>query len=421
MIEKYITLPRPVLILCLGTFINRAGSMMVVFLTVYLKEELGLSLASATFAPAAYGAGALAAAVIGGHLADRIGRRIVMFGSMFGGGAILLLFGHLTSPWLIVAATGVFAMVMECYRPAAAAMIADLVEPERRIHAFGLMYVSINLGFSIAPLLGSFLIANYSFLWLFRIDAFTAIAYAILILLTIAETLPSRRCAPVDVEAAVGDGPNLEKGINDRGQTSSFSFGAAVLHILGDRPFLCYCLATLCICSVYSQAITTFPLYLADKGIDSSIFGKIIAVNGIMIVFLQLPVTAIVARRSRTNVMIFAACLTAVGFGMIGVVSSIALFIVSVVVWTLGEIMMAPLSSAIVSDMAPTELRARYMGALTMCFSLGMITVPIAGFTLDRLGGGWLWAGALGMGLVAACLYAAIRPHIDSPPDGQTA
>ena len=421
MIKQYITLPRPVLILCLGTFINRAGSMMVVFLTVYLKEELGLSLASATFAPAAYGAGALVAAVIGGHLADRIGRRIVMFGSMFGGGAILLLFGHLTSPWLIVGATGVFAMVMECYRPAASAMIADLVEPERRIHAFGLMYVSINLGFSIAPLLGSFLIANYSFLWLFRIDAFTAIAYAILILLTIAETLPSRRHVRVDVEAAEGDGPNSEQRIEDRGQTPSFSFGAAVRHILGDRPFLCYCLATLCICSVYSQAITTFPLYLAERGFDPEIYGMIIAVNGIMIVFLQLPVTAIIARRSRTNVMILAACLTAVGFGMIGVVSSVTLFVVSVVVWTLGEIMMAPLSSAIVSDMAPIELRARYMGAFTMCFSLGMITVPIAGFTLERLGSGWLWAGTLGMGLIAACLYAAIRTHIDRSPDGQSA
>ena len=271
LIEKYITLPRPVLILCLGTFINRAGSMMVVFLTVYLKEELGLSLASATFAPAAYGAGALVAAVIGGHLADRIGRRIVMFGSMFGGGAILLLFGHLTSPWLIVGATGVFAMVMECYRPAASAMIADLVEPERRIHAFGLMYVSINLGFSIAPLLGSFLIANYSFVWLFRIDAFTATAYAILILFTIAETLPSRRSVRIDVEPADGDGPNSEQSIDDRGQTRSFSFGAAVLHILGDRPFLCYCLATLCICSVYSQAITTFPLYLAERGFGPEI------------------------------------------------------------------------------------------------------------------------------------------------------
>ncbi|MCH8148375.1 MAG: MFS transporter [Planctomycetes bacterium] len=410
MIKQYMTLPRPVLILCLGTFINRTGSMMVVFLTFYLKDELGLTVEFASLAPAAYGVGALVAAVLGGHLADLIGRRIVMLASMFGGGAILLVFGHLTSPVSIIVAAGLFAVVMESYRPAASAMIADLVEHDQRTRAFGLMYVSINLGAAIAPLLANFLIHTYSFLWLFRVDALTSIAYATLILVTIAETLPSRRAAPVDGQAPRQS--NAGQKDDDRSDTSSISFVAAVVHILRDRAFLIFCLATLCLASAYSQAITTFPLYLSELGLKSK-YAYIIAVNGIMIVCLQLPVTAVIMRHSRTNMMILGAVLTAAGFGLIGLAHSVGLLVLTVVIWTFGEMMFAPLVPAIVTDMAPVNMRARYMGALTVCFSLGMITVPIAGMVLQRLGGGWLWGGTLAVGILAACLYGSIRPHID--------
>ena len=418
MIKQYTTLPRPVLILCLGTFINRAGSMMVLFLTLYLKDELGLTPEFATLAPAAYGVGALVAAVIGGHLADRIGRRVVMLGSMFGGGAILLVFGHLTSPWLIIIAAGAFAMVMESYRPAASAMIADLVERDQRTHAFALMYISINLGFSIAPVLGSFLISAYSFLWLFRLDALTSIAYAALILFTIAETLPSSQATPVDADDT--DRPNSDQKGVDRGDTPNISFVAAIVHILRDRAFLILCLATLCVSSAYSQAVTTFPLYLSELGIHSTLYGYIIAVNGIMIVCLQLPVTAVVTRYSRTNMMILGACLTAAGFGLIGLVHSVGLFVLTVVIWTSGEMAFAALAPAIVTDMAPVNMRARYMGAFTVCFSLGMMTVPIAGMVLQRLGGAWLWGGTLAVGILAAFLYGSIRRHIDRLPQGRT-
>ena len=118
--------------------------------------------------------------------------------------------------------------------------------------------------------------------------------------------------------------------------------------------------------------------------------------------------------------MILGAVLTAAGFGLIGLAHSVGLLVLTVVIWTFGEMAFAPLVPAIVTDMAPVNMRARYMGALTVCFSLGMITVRIAGMVLQRLGGGWLWGGTLAVGIVAACLYGSIRRHIDRIDQGQT-
>lgn len=415
MLKPYLSLPRPVLILCLGSFINRAGSMLVIFLTIYLKDELALTPEFATMAMGAYGLGSLVASAVGGHLADRIGRRAVMLASMFGGAAMLAIFGYLTVSWYIILATGVYAVLMESYRPAASAMIADLVTPEQRTHAFGLMYVSINLGFAIAPPLGAFLIHAYSFVWLFRVDALTSFCYAAIILVTISETLPRRlraRETAQDRDRSI----DASDATMPTSKLDSPSIREAVSHMLHDRAFICFCLATLFVSSAYMQSITTFPLYLSELGFDSTVYGKIIAVNGVMIVLLQLPVTSLINRYDRTSMLVVGALLMAVGFGLIGVFHSLGLLVVTIVIWTLGEMMLAPLSPAVVSDLAPVALRARYMGAFTMSWSISMtVAVPIGGIVLQRAGGGYLWAGTFVLGIVAAVLFAMLRRFAITP------
>ena len=151
---EYLKLPRTVHILCVGALINRAGAFLVPFLTIYLQEELDLGVGFATQAMGMYGVGALAAVLVGGDLADRIGRRVVMVFSLMGAAAILLVFGWLTSRWSIMVGLLGFSLVSEMYRPAASAMIADLTDPDRRAHAYGLMYVAINMGFAVAASIG---------------------------------------------------------------------------------------------------------------------------------------------------------------------------------------------------------------------------------------------------------------------------
>ncbi len=399
MLKAYLGFPRAVYVLCLGTFINRAGTLLMPFLTLYLGSELGLGIGFATLAMGVYGAAAIVGALVGGHLADRIGRRAVMLISLLGGAAVLRFFGDFAQPAAILGALAVFSVLAEMYRPAAAAMIADLVEPGRRPHAYGLMYVAINLGFAVGAALGGFLAALW-FVWLFWLDALTAAAYAAIILLLIAETRPSAKPAPCDPPSGVEAPPRFE----------------ALRHILRDRVFIVFCAGSLLCGLVFMQFMSTFPLHLHNQGITTETYGLLISVNGAMIVVCQLPVAALISRFHRGTVVTLAAALLGVGFGATALAAVVWQFVVVVVICTCAEMMQAPLMSSIVTDLAPERFRARYLGVLSMCFSsANMIGAPMGGAVLVRFDSGYLWGGCLAGGLMAALLYWSIRRRLAPP------
>src|SRR2546426_5077141 len=132
MLRKYWELPRTVHVLCIGTFVNRAGSFIIPFLALYLNERLGLGERFATRTMGLYGLGAIIASLAGGQLADWIGRRAVMLISLFGGAAAMLFLSRLSSGGAIMATVFALSLIAEMYRPAASAMIGDVVEPLRR-------------------------------------------------------------------------------------------------------------------------------------------------------------------------------------------------------------------------------------------------------------------------------------------------
>lgn len=409
MLDQYARLPRPVYVLCVGTFINRAGAMMVPFLTLYLQQKLGLGEQFATFAMGCFGLGAIVALLAGGHLADTIGRRTMMIASLTGGAVILLFFGRLTHPYAILSAVIGFALIAEMYRPAASAMIADLVPPLQRPAAFGLMYVAINLGFTVGPALGGILAKRYSFNVLFLADAATALIYAVILAMATRETLAARA-----VGAARGDVPP-----NGRKEAAAPQVGVfdAFGRIRSDHLFLMFAAATLFVGMTYSQALSTLPLHMRRLGIAADDYGLLIAINGLMIVLLQLPITAWTGRFHRVHMVAAAAAITAVGFGLIGLAVARWQIALCIMIWTIGEMMQSPYVSSIVADLAPADLRARYMGVFSMCYSSGnMLGAPIGGVILAHLGGGALWSGCAGIGLLAAGMYFRLRHRISPHP-----
>ena len=410
MLKQYLGLPRAVHVLCVGAFINRAGAFLAPFLTLYLQDKLNLGTEFATRAMGVYGFGAIAAFLAGGHFADRFGRRTVMLISLLGAALILLIFGSLTSPWAIIAALLVFAFVAEMYRPAASAMIADLVGPARRSQAFGLMYVSTNLGFAVAASAGGIL-ARYSFQWLFFGDALTAFVYAAIIFLTIRETMPRRADQDVvpteETGSVTGPSPGKDMGLYE-----------ALKHILTDWTFLVFWLGSFFLAAMFMQILSTFPLYLNRLGMGPDTYGRVIALNGLMIVFLQLPTTSIVARFHRGVMVTMSAIIMAFGFGLIVTATTAWQLATTVAIQTVGEMMHAPLSSAIVSDLAPAHLRARYMGVYAICFSAAMMVgAPVGGMILARLGGNYVWGGSAAVGMVAALAFWCVRNRVTPRPD----
>lgn len=396
MLKPYLSLPRAVHVLCLGTFVNRAGTFLVPFLTLYLTSSLGLGAAFATQAMGLYGLGGIVAALTGGALADRIGRRTVMLASLLGAAGILLFFGRLTSPPAILAAVLALSFLGEMYRPAASAMIADLTTPAQRPHAYGLMYLLINAGMTVSPVVGGFL-AQRSFQWLFWGDAATSAAYAMLLLFAVRETLPARG-ARAGGAGTQGPHPALR---------------AVARRVAGHHAFLFFCLATHLVSIAYMQSHTTLPLYMQGLGLSPQQYGLVVAVNAFLIVCLQLPFTNWIARFPREALLVASAVVTAIGFGLTGLAASPWPLAGTVVVWTLGEMMQSPYLSAVVADMAPRELRGTYMGMLTLAFASAlMVGAPLGGAVLARFGAGALWAGACGVALLGAALYAAVAPAI---------
>lgn len=397
MLRHYLDLPRTIHILCLGTFINRAGTFVMMFLTFYLQERLQLGGLFATQAIGVFGLGTLMSSIVGGQLADTIGRKTVMLIALMGGASVLMVFGRITQPWMILAALWLFSFLSDMYRPAVQAMISDVVSEEQRPHAFGLMYMAINLGAAVAPLVGSTL-ATVAFQYLFWGDAATSAVYAVIIATCVSESLRKK--------------PRTSG--QETGAAASVWF--AYRRVLGDGVFIRFCVGTFLLSCVYMQAMSTLPLYMNSLGFGPKIYGRSIALNGLLVVLLQIPMTHWIRKFPRRRMLMGAAIMTGAGFGLSGLADTQLAFALTVVVWTLGELMQSPLVPSVVSDLAPSDLRARYFGLLTMCFSGGnLIAAPIGGWVLVSLGGMWLWSGCVVVGLLSAALFGTVRIRSANP------
>ena len=389
--RTYLELPRSVHILCLGMLINRAGSFVLVFLTIYVADKLEAGPAFAAQCMGVFGAGSTVASLVGGHLADQFGRRVVMLSALFGGAAVLTVMSEIHEPWLFMLATGAFGLIIDMYRPACSAMFGDLVDAKSRPHAFGLFYISINLGFAIGPPIGGIL-AGWSFRWLFLIDALTTAACGVIILLFISESRPTNGSDQAEAD-----------------ESRSLSLRQAAVRILQDGPFVVLCLATLLGGIVFMQGTTTLPIHIKSLGFSEGDFGLLIAINGLLIFLCQLPLTHALTSYSRMGVLVVGEILITIGFGVTTFAESLPVFALTIVIWTVGEMMHAAFGQTIVTELAPQELRGRYQGVISMMFALAlMIGAPIGGIVLERYGAEFLWIGCAALGCLSVLLHAAL-------------
>ena len=277
-------------------------------------------------------------------------------------------------------------------------MIADLVPIERRPHAFALMYISVNLGFAIAPPIGGFL-AGFSFEWLFWFDAATMAVYGVIILLATRETRVR------EDSAKPSEQDSQRETVADQ-----VCWSDAARTILGDGPFLLFCLSTLLIALVFVQGLSTLPIYIRQIGYSNVEFGLLMSVNGILIFVLQLPLTHWLSRFNSMSVLVVGGILIAMGFGMTAFDQRLVFVGCCIAVWTLGEIFQAPFAQSIVSNMAPDSMRGNYMGLFTMCYATALtIGAPLGGEILHHLGSTVLWGCAFIVSMIAVLLYFSIH------------
>jgi MFS family permease len=371
-------LPRPVWILFAGTFLNKFGAFVIPFLSLYLTSR-GFSIKHAGVAMGAYGVGHFLACLVGGHLADSLGRRPTIALSMFSTAVVMLLLPFAESFPAILTLTMLAGLTGELYRPASSALLADLIPQGQRIRAFAAYRMAFNAGWAFGPATAG-LLAKYSFTWLFIGDAVTSLLYGIIALVAL----------PTGVKAA----------------TKEAGWGEAFDLIKKDTRFHQIIISSLLIGLVFFQMVSTLGLHLTHIGYSASTYGLLISMNGLLVVLCELPLTTISQRVGFHRSMIFGYICVGVGFAALGAVHLLPAIVLCMVVFTIGEMLTMPIAVAQIADLAPANMRGRYMGAYGFTWATSLTFAPIMGSTLFAFHPAALWVTCGIIALVAATVIA---------------
>lgn len=364
-----------------GTLINSAGGSMVwPFLTVYMRQHLDVPLTSITLLFTLNSAAGLIATSIAGPAVDRFGRKIAMTLSLAGSCAVYgaMNLAHTLPAWaLLMTALGV---IWPLYRVGADAMVADMIEPERRPGAYALLRVVSNLGIAVGPMIGGFL-STLSYAYAFTAGATANFIFLVLVLAAVRETLPQRRPAERSPHDDGGYGP-----------------------VLRDLSFVAFCAIYVVATMPSSIMMTLLAVYAKENfGVPESQYGFIMATNALMVVLFQYSVTRRSERHPPLRVLTLGALLYAAGVGSVPLGRSFPAFVLSMAILTAGELLLVPTATALAANLAPVEMRGRYMGLFGVTWNIGFGIAPVLGGLLnDHLAPAATWYGGLVLGLIAA-------------------
>jgi len=384
--------PRQFWLLFWGVLVNSSGSSMVwPFLTIYLRQRLDVPLTTIALLLTANALAGLASTSVAGPAVDRFGRKGAMVLSLGVGCVFMLALGRVDTLAGAVALMVFKGMTDPLYRVGSDAMVADLIPPAKRADAYALLRMIANLGVAIGPSIGGFITA-VSYGLAFSIAAATALTYALLVAVFMRETIPQWP-AEDRAKQARGYGP-----------------------VLRDRPFLAFCVAYSFAGMAYSLMMVLLPVYVKENfGVPESSYGFILATNAAMVVLFQYGVTRLTQRYYHLPVLAVGSLFYALGVGSVALGAGFAGFLVSMIILTVGELIMIPTSTALTANLAPPDMRGRYMGVYGLTWGVAMGIGPVLGGTLnDQVAPVAIWYAGLVLGAVAAIgflILARVMPR----------
>ena len=388
-------MPREVWLLFATNLVNRAGMMVLPFLVVYLTRELHFTPAQAGLAFGLYGAGAIIAGPLSGWLSDKIGALPVMRASLLVSGVIVLLYPLAHSIVAVYATTMIWAASSELFRPASLAAITHVATAAQRKPAYALNRLAINLGMSIGPALGGFL-AIVSFRSMFVVDGGTTVLAALVLMFT-----------------GWAQPTGGAKSVSHKHHGDSRA-------ILTNGKLMVFLLAEFLVAIVFYQHESTLSLFMVNYlNYSPAFYGALFTINTLLIVALEVPLNQATAHWPAAWSLLAGCILFALGFGGLAVVTSVTGILVTVVLWTFGEMMLFPAMAAYLGDIAPPARRGAYMGAYSMSLSLALTFGPWLGTQiLAVVGPTALWLVMFGVGVLAAALmvYATPRRRVIHSP-----
>jgi MFS family permease len=391
--RAYSGLPREAWFLFAVNLVNSSGAMVIFFLSLYLTRRLGFTPAQAGQALSLYGLGSLLGAYVGGWLSDRIGSTSVQKISLFLSGGFLIVLGQVRSAAALLPLLFGYSVAAGALYPANAASMARICPPELQVKGFALNRLANNLGVTIGPAVGG-LLALREYRLLFWADGLTCLAAAALFMIIWRKPEAQLR--------AVEKKRERQKG--------------AARGPWRDVPFLMLMILVIAWGAVFVQIFATFPLYMREiYGIAEDQIGRLLAVNTILIVTLEMALMERIRPYPKTRMINLSFLLLGLGFGLMPLGRGFLYGAFTVAVWTFGEILSMPLLTALIAGRAGPETRGRYMGIFSFSFSLALIIGPAAGSAVyGGLSGEALWFGCAGVTILLAVAFSFLRRSLES-------
>jgi len=401
-IDSFRGFRREVWLLAAITFINRAGSMVIPFLSLYLITSEGYSLEQVGWVMSCFGLGSVLGSWLGGKLTDKIGYYTVMVTSLVSGGLAFILLQYVHGLLPFCAGIFVLSLLMDASRPAIFVALRSYAKPENRTRAVTLIRLAINLGFSFGPAIGGLLITHAGYGGLFWVDGITCIAAAALMLATLSSKVP----------------------VTDSGASRTTPDRSPY----ADKPFLLFLLSMVLISVPFLQYFSTVPLFYSKvHGLNEQWIGILIGLNGLLIFLLEMPLIKYCEDKAidRFKIMRFSVLLIALSFVVLNVFPIIAFLWVGMVLMTMGEMLNFPFMNRFAYDRSDHGPPGAYMALFTISWSVAHIFGHTLGLNLIAQFGyvltWWFFAGFL---LVAVGLLylteRAVKAELNGPPTKDT-
>ncbi|TDD97486.1 MDR family MFS transporter [Flavobacterium cellulosilyticum] len=378
---------REIWILALITFINRAGTMVLPFLSKYLKENLHFSYSQVGWIMVAFGIGSMLGSWLGGKLSDKIGFYKIMVFSLFTSGMLFFILQYITSFWGLCFGIFTIMAVSDMFRPAIYVSLGVYAKPENRVRALSLIRLSVNLGFATGPVLGGLIILGVGYQGLFWIDGSTCILAIIIFALSVKE---KKKVAEISRLS------ELEI------QTKS---------VFTDKTFWVFLFISFTTAMLFFQIFTTLPLYHNEKfGLSEFETGLLISINGILIFMFEMPIVSALERKktNRVKIIFWGIVLMASSFFILLLNTWVGILVIGMLFITFGEIFAFPFSNAFAIGRAPKGQEGRYMALYAMSFSLAHIVSSKLGLEIIGHFGytaNWLLMGTLGCVALLFCVW----------------
>lgn len=369
----YHEFPRTFWIVVAASFIDGVGGTLIFpFFALYITQKFNVGMTQAGVLLGIFSVFGLIGSMIGGGLADKFGRRgMVLFGLVFSAlsSVSMGLVNDLNVFYFLAVIVGLLSNIAG---PAHQAMVADILPEEKRAEGFGILRVAGNMAWIIGPMIGGF-VAAYSYLLLFVTDAVSSTITAVIFYLNVPETKPEAK--------------------EEQEKESLAETFIGYRKVLKDRGYIAFLLVSMLMLIVYQQMYNTLSVYLRDvHAIPEQGYGFMLSLDAGLVVLLQFWVTRKIKPHSPMLMMALGTAFYMVGFTMYGFVATYALFIVAIILITIGEMIVVPVGQVLAAKFAPEAMRGRYMAFFSLSWAIPSTIGPLAaGLIMDNYNPNWVW------------------------------